>query len=156
MNNDIIDDFEAKLITIIRTGGLNGDGKISIAAEDLLNSIRLYKTQLSTIEFLQRKVEILEKSDTGLHNVIAWQKRAEKFEYEKDQTIIDYNELYRLYSQIVNESIMIKRKSNNLIAENTVLKESLWAIAVAETENVDLLKEYAGATLESLVVTKTE
>lgn len=149
MKDWLVEAFERKLLNIIEDNGVNGDGTVTIDAEDLLLIIRLYKHQITTIEQLDRRVESLQILNTNLESVITWHLRYEAAIRERDKNQEDYNELWKIYTQILSDGIAMKRKMNDLAAKNEVLLESVHYIANAQVDQFDTVIEYAGSVLEA-------
>lgn len=150
MKDWLVEAFERKLLRIIDDNGVNGDGKVTINAEDLLLMIRLYKHQIATLENLDNRVESLQSLNSSLETVVTWHLRYEAAIRERDRAQEDYNEVWKVYTQILSDGIAMKRKMNSLASQNEVLLECMQHIANAQVDHFDTVIEYAGAVLESM------
>lgn len=149
MKDWLVDEFERKLHTIIENNGINGDGNITVNAEDLLLMIRLYKHQITTIEQLDNRIESLQSLNANLEGVVTWYLRYEAAIRERNKNQEDYNELWKIYTRILSDGIAMKRKMNDIESKNEVLLESIRHIANAQVDEFDTVIEYASAVVES-------
>lgn len=156
MNEHLVEQFENKLLEIIATQGTGGDGKVTISAEDLLLSIRLYKNQIHTIEKLEDRIESLQYLTNSLESSVIWQMRFEKARLERDAANEEYVELYNTYARLINESVGIRRQSKNLEVENNLLYAALYNIAVSVVDNPESLQEYAQTSIETVYNLKNQ
>lgn len=149
MKDWLVEAFERKLHASIENSGINSDGTITVDAQDLLLIINLYKNQISTIEQLDDRVESLQSLNNNLESVVTWHLRYEAAIRDRNKNQEDYNELWKIYTQIMSEGIAMKRKINFLESQNEVLLKSIQNIANAQVDDFDTVIEYAGAVVES-------
>lgn len=84
-----------------------------------------------------------------LESSVAWQLRYEQTVLERDKATEDYNELWRIYTQILADAIVMKRRLNSAEAETQVLLDSIRSIAESTIDDADNVLAYAGIVLET-------